>query len=115
MVYIQPNRGKTYNKIVGSFFIVVVLTMIISGIYINHKNKLIDLNYQFNGKVDSANYNIKGEATVIIKGIKYDLSDFNWDFDHNRIQKGDSIVKEKNSMIIKLIKPNGKIIVEGEN
>jgi len=88
--------------------------MIVTGVYFTKKGKRKNLSYQFNGKVDSVTYDVKGEATVYID-TSYYLSDPNWDFDHNRIQKGDSMIKEKNSMTIKLIKPNGKVIVEGEN
>ena len=58
---------------------------------------------------------MKGIASIIIKGVNYDLSDTNWDFDHNRIEKGDLMIKKKNSMIIKLIKRNGQIVIEGED
>jgi hypothetical protein len=69
---------------------------------------------QFNGRVESVSYDMKGIATIVIKGVNYDLSDLNWDFDQNRIEKGDLMIKEKNSMIITLIKSNGQIIIEGK-
>ncbi|WP_158990227.1 hypothetical protein [Mucilaginibacter sp. L196] len=106
--------GKTYYKVVIRFFIIAVAFMAIMGIYFTKKEKKESLSYEFNGKVDSVSYDVKGEATVYID-TSYYLGDPNWDFDHNRIQKGDSMIKEKNSMIIKLIKPNGKVIIEGEN
>lgn len=115
MAYINPYRGKIYNRIVGGFLLITVIIISISGAYVNHKTKLVNLEYHFNGKVESVYYDIKGIATINIKGVHYILSDPNWDFDHNRISKGDSIIKSKNSMIVKLIKANGKIIVEGEN
>lgn len=110
--YIQPNRGEKYNKIWGRFFIISVVIMILAGVYLDHKGKIKDFAYEFDGKVDKVTYDVKGKASVTIKGIQYDLSDPNWDFDHNRIQTGDSMIKKKNSMIIRLIKRDGKTIIE---
>jgi hypothetical protein len=107
-------KSKNYNKVLLSFFIPTVLVMILAVIYFSHKGKLKCLSYQFNGKVDSIYYDIKGIATIKVNGIFYDLAYPNWDFDHNRIQKGDSVIKNKNSLTIKLIKHNGQIIIEGE-
>ena len=87
--------------------------MLMLGIRLKHKGTIEDLDYHFNGIVDSVSYDIKGFATIIVKGSHYYLGDTGWDFDHNRIQKGDSIIKERNSMIIKLIKPNGQVVIEG--
>lgn len=102
-------------KVVPIFFGIVVCIAIIINIYFSHKYKKIHLAYQFNGSVENVSYDIKGIASIVIQGVSYDLSDPNWDFDHNRIKKGDLMIKEKNSMIIKLIKSNGQIIVEGED
>ncbi len=71
------------------------------------------LNYQFNGRVDSIAYGDKGVPIVIIKGNTYFLEAVDWNFqDSHLIQKGDSLVKNKNSIIVKLIKPDGKVIVK---
>jgi hypothetical protein len=98
-------------KNVGIFGVIGVIVLIFFSI----KARCKDLNYQFNGRVDSVFYGEKATATVWVKKEKYYLDANNWDFDHNRIQKGDSLIKEKNSMVIRLIRPNGSVIVEGEN
>ena len=79
------------------------------------KGNIDDKKMQFNGKVDSVAYDIKGQARVTIKGRNYDLDNNNWDFDHNRIQKGDSMIKDKNTLLIKLIKKDGQLIVVDGN
>jgi len=102
------DANKIYRKIMISLFVVGVIISLIVAINYNHKGTIIALDYHFNGVVDSVSYDIKGFATIIVKGSHYYLGDTSWDFDHDRIQKGDSIIKERNSMIIKLIKPNGR-------
>ncbi|SDS42134.1 hypothetical protein SAMN05216490_1124 [Mucilaginibacter mallensis] len=93
----------------------IVVIFIFTMVYLTHKANLIDHGYQFNGPVDSVTYDEKGKATIIIRKHQMYLGDNNWDFDHNRIQKGDSMIKKRGSMIIKLIKPDGRVILEGEN
>jgi hypothetical protein len=115
MVYIQPYISKRYYKVVFGFFIVSVICLAVIAIYINNKSRDKNLAYQFNGVVDTVFYNVQGKATIFMHDTDYNLSEPNWDFDHNRIQAGDSMIKKKGSMIIKLIKPNGKIIVVGED
>jgi len=104
---------KIYRIIVISLFVSAVIIMLIEAIRFDHRGSIKNLDYYFNGIVDSVSYDSWGKASIIIKGSHYYLADPSWDFDHDRIQKGDSIVKERNSMIIKLIKPNGRIIIEG--
>jgi membrane-bound ClpP family serine protease len=98
-------------KRVGILGAIGVIVLIFFSIKAHYK----DLNYQFNGRVDSVFYGEKATATVWVRKEEYYLDANNWDFDHNRIQKGDSLIKEKNSMVIRLIRPNGSVIVEGEN
>jgi len=71
------------------------------------------LNYQFNGRVDSVEYGDKGTTIVIIKGNTYFLNEADWNLDDSHIiQKGDSLIKKSNSIIVRLIKPNGKVIIK---
>jgi hypothetical protein len=67
--------------------------------------------YQFNGKVDAVDYDKKGAPTVTIKGTKYDLSVTRWDFGH-QIEAGDSMVKKADSMMIKIFKTDGTVIIK---
>ncbi|HWD88643.1 MAG TPA: hypothetical protein VG367_10995 [Mucilaginibacter sp.] len=67
--------------------------------------------YQFNGKVDTVNYDKKGQPIITIHGIKYDLSVTRWNFDR-QIQAGDSMVKKMDSMMIKIFKTDGTVIIK---
>jgi len=107
--------SKNYTKVVLIFFISFVILMTIRVIYMGRTGRSETLNYQFNGKVDSVRYNIKGQAYVSINGVEYYLFDPDWDFDHNRIQIGDSLVKRKNSMIIELFRRNVLVTIEGKD
>ncbi|QEM06906.1 hypothetical protein DIU31_026620 [Mucilaginibacter rubeus] len=93
------------------FFIgVFILLLFASAIY--HYNNLVRKNYsiEFNGKVEKVIYSIKGEPTVSINGKTFDLPVNLWDFNH-KIEKGDSLIKSKDSMVIKLIKyKTGQVI-----
>lgn len=109
----QPLAEQSQNKFNVQVFCVTVVTVLIASIYFNYQSKKAALDYQFSGKVDSVDYNLKSQASVFIKGVQYDLFYSRWDFNHNRIQKGDSIVKKKNSTIIKLIRPNGRVVTQG--
>jgi hypothetical protein len=110
----QQFRGSKYDKAIPIFiFVGVILYFGIKLSLDSAKAETEAHYYHFNGIVDSVSYSIKGQATVIIKGAHFELGF--WDFDHDRIAKGDSLIKEKNSMIIKLIKRNGQIIIEGDS
>lgn len=106
---------KRYIYSVSVFFVLGVCIFFFLYIFGSYKYRKIYLAYQFDGRVESVSYDIKGIASIVIKDVNYDLSDTNWDFDHNRIEKGDLMIKKKNSMIIKLIKRDGQIIVEGKD
>lgn len=107
--------SERYTKIVLSFFIVSVTLMAILFNYMDNRATKESLNFQFNGKVDSVTYNIKGKATVLINGVEYPIFDPNWNFDHTRIMKGDSIVKRENSMIIKLFRNDTLVTTQGKD
>jgi len=62
---------------------------------------------EFNGIVQNIVYDIKGGATITIHDTIYEPASNNWTF-RGQIQKGDSLVKFKNSMDIKLIKQKTK-------
>ena len=106
---------KFLNKVLIGVFIAVMIIALILGIRLTQKGRIENLNYQFDGVVDSVSYDIKGYATITVKGSHYYLGGTSWDFNHNRIQKGDSILKKRNSMIVKLIKPDGRIIFQGKD
>jgi hypothetical protein len=66
--------------------------------------------YEFNGVVQVVTYDVKGAPDVKINGSEYFLTYHKWGFDH-KIQVGDSLIKAKNTLVIKLVKQkNMKII-----
>jgi hypothetical protein len=75
---------------------------------------------EFNGIVDSVKYDDHyqdGQSniyppTVTIKGKAYYLDFWDWGFGY-KIHKGDTLVKIKNSYVVKLFKLNGKKYVFG--
>ena len=69
------------------------------------------LSYQFDGRVDSISYSDKGAAVIMIKGNEYVLDD-PWQREFITINKGDSLIKLKNSQKVKLIRPDGEIIIK---
>jgi hypothetical protein len=70
------------------------------------------LDYNFNGLVDSISYGDKGTAIVIIKGKEFVLNDDWSNYMNIIINKGDSMVKLKDSTWVRLIRPNGITIVK---
>ena len=109
----QPSADQPPYKFGVQVFCVTVVMLVIAGIYFNYINKKTALDYQFNGKFDSVDYNLESQASIFIKGSQYDLFYQKWDFNHTRIRKGDSIIKAKNSLAIKLVQQGGNTITEG--
>lgn len=109
----QPSAEQPQYQFGVKVFCITVVMLVIAGIYFNYINKKAAFNYQFNGKVDSVDYNLEGQASIYIKGSQYDLFYKKWDFNHNRIHKGDSMIKTKNSLVIKLVQQGGNTITEG--
>ncbi|OCX51589.1 hypothetical protein BEL04_16330 [Mucilaginibacter sp. PPCGB 2223] len=65
---------------------------------------------QFEGTVQDIHYDIKGDITVTIQGKVYTPISNNWAF-RGKVQKGDSLIKYKNSLVIKLIKQTTKEVI----
>jgi len=59
--------------------------------------------YEFKGVVQNVEYDIQGSPDVFVNGRKYSLGYNGWNFGYN-IQKGDSLIKDKGTMTVKLIK-----------
>lgn len=79
--------------------------------YFYYKEKAKCLSYQFDGTVDSVSYSVKGEPTIKIHGNKYDLSVNFWDF-NRQIEAGDSLIKVKDSMVVRIFKKNGTLTIK---
>lgn len=111
--FFKYEKDKRYYQILLSFLIPVFVLFVLFGYFFNERGKKLHLSYSFDGKVDSVTYDIKKKANVRINGISYELDDPSWEFKYNPIEKGDSMTKSKNSMIIKLFKKDGRILVVG--
>ena len=98
----------------GIIFVIIFGTVVLVATFLNLRWNHIYLNYQFNGRVDSVTYGDKGTPGVIIKGNEYYLDAGDWNENSSHlINKGDSLIKSKNSLVVTLIKPNGQIIIKG--
>lgn len=82
-----------------------ILAFLLFTIAIYYYNNLTQKNLplEFNGKVENVSYSIKGEPTVSINNKTFNLPVNLWDFNH-KIERGDSLIKLKDSMVIKLVK-----------
>jgi len=88
----------------GVLFMIIVLPIF----YFKTQKEV--LSYHFNGRVDSVTYSVKDEPTIKVNGKEFDLPVNFWDFRH-QIEKGDSIVKLKNSMAVEIVKKSEKVII----
>jgi hypothetical protein len=93
--------------IVGILFIISLFALP----YFFYKSKVQYQSYQFNGRVDSVLYNLKGEPTVKIGDKKYHLLVHYWAM-NRQIQVGDSLIKEKNSITLRIVKKDGTVIIK---
>ena len=90
--------------IVGGLFFVCMVLLYFRAVYIEKKT-------QFDGIVQKITYNEKGRPLVVIKEKEYLIGLPDIDF-NDKIQLGDSIIKERDSKIYKLIKhETGEIII----
>ncbi len=79
-------------------------------IFLYFRAYITEKHYEFQGVVQNVSYDIKGTPDIYIDGKKYILSYNDWNFNY-KIDKGDSLIKRKNEMVIKLIKhKTGEII-----
>lgn len=95
------------------FFIVSVTAFITYAIITTKQREKENLSFHFNGVVDSVRYDIKGIPFVVANDEEYYLSD-GYDF-NRKIQKGDSLIKEKNATTYILIKKNNLERLEFDN
>ena len=89
--------------IIGALFFIVLLFLYVRA------NK-IENSYQFSGVVQKITYGDKGTPKVIIEGITYYLTYTKEDF-NNKIKPGDSLIKNRNSRIYKLVKYDTKEVI----
>jgi hypothetical protein len=98
------NKRKVINYLaIGALFFMVTL-------FLYSRAEKIEKSYQFNGTIEKVTYSDKKKPNVVIKGKIYFISFPNEDF-NDKIEAGDSLIKEKNSRIYKLIKfKTGEVI-----
>jgi len=70
-------------------------------------------NYQFNGIIEKIDYNEKKTPSVKVNGKSYVLST-NWRF-NEKMNVGDSLIKEKESTAYKLIKYKTGEVISSNN
>ena len=102
---------KTFIKpsliVLTCIFVISLITLP----YLFYKSRTLSLSCQFNGRVDSVAYDAKGEPTIKIHDKKYHLPVNYWNF-NGQIQVGDSLIKYKNSKVIRIFKKDGKVIIK---
>jgi len=101
---INMERRKLIKYLtIGALFFIVSLFLYI-------RADRIEISYKFKGTIDKVTYSDKKFPNVVIKGETYFISYPNEDF-NDKIEVGDSLVKEKNSRIYQLIKfKTGEVI-----
>jgi hypothetical protein len=82
---------------------ILVFLLFIIGIYHYYSLTQKNLPLEFNGKVENVFYSVKGEPTISINNKTFNLPVNLWDFNH-KIERGDSLIKFKDHMVIKLVK-----------
>jgi hypothetical protein len=90
--------------------VAIVCIVAIMEIFFYVRAYIANDNLQFSGVVQKVEYDIKGDATITINGSVYQLIWNNWSFG-GQIQKGDSLVKVKNTLKIKLVKEKSKEVI----
>ncbi|MDB5023245.1 MAG: hypothetical protein JWP78_1000 [Mucilaginibacter sp.] len=99
------------NKFLLILFGIVLILGAIALPYTYYKAKAKCLSYEFDGTVDSISYSVKGEPTIKIHGNKYNLPVNFWDF-KRQIEVGDSLIKAKDSMVVRIFKKNGTLAIK---
>ncbi|MBS1527466.1 MAG: hypothetical protein JST19_17595 [Bacteroidetes bacterium] len=102
---------KPFTKAAMIVLGVLAISFAVFTFYTRFTAKRKALSYQFNGKVDTVIYDESGKPTVTIHGTKYDLAVTNWDFNH-QISAGDSMIKKADSLVIKIFKTDGTVIIK---
>jgi hypothetical protein len=87
----------------------VLFCIVLLGLYIRANS--IEKDYQFSGIVQKITYGDKGTPRVVINGKLYFISFPNESF-NNEIKQGDSLIKERNAVVYKLVKnTTGEVII----
>jgi hypothetical protein len=88
---------RNNSKVFFGFSLITIFFFV----FLRIKGHQEDVNYQFNGRIDSVSYDIKGSPTILVNGRSYYLSGNDWLF-RAPLEKGDSIMKKSKLMTIKV-------------
>jgi len=95
----------------------ITVSFILSAIISVHTKKdseKTSLNWSFKGIVEKVSYSDKRIPTVTVNGKEYYLFYTIMDIGYN-IQKGDTIIKQRDDLRIKVIRPNTKDTIYDRN
>ena len=106
------------NKYQARLFVVIVsiLTILLAVIAFN-KNKGFkkkEFYWSFKGVVEKVHYTYQGIPYVTVNGKEYNLNGANTTLDY-KIKKGDTIIKQKGDIRIKIIRPNSRDTIYDRN
>ena len=105
----NKNQTILFTSIIG---ILVILSIIAAHHQKNNLKRRLNLNLK--GAVEKVYYDDKGIPSVTVKGKKYDLIGTIVNQD-NKIQQGDTIIKQSGDLRVKIIRPNSRDTIYERN
>ena len=105
------------NKNQLILFVLIIGSLVVSSIIAAHHKKdyLKDkLNLSFKGAVRKIYYNVKDIPYITVNGKEYNLIGTIRNLDY-KIQKGDTIIKQKGDIRIKIIRPDSRDTIYDRN
>jgi|GEM_PF-3863806 len=105
--------NKTQRLVFGLIILGLALTAIIS-IHGKNDSEKKSLKWSFKGAVEKVYYSDKGIPEVTVNGNQYYLFYAVMDINY-RIQKGDTLIKQKGDFRIKVIRPYSKDTIYDRN
>jgi hypothetical protein len=105
--------NKTQRLVFGLIILSFALSAIIS-VHSKNDSKKKSLNWSFKGVVEKVHYSDKGIPDVTVNGAEYYLFYTVMDIDY-RIQRGDTLIKQKGDLRIKVIRPHTRDTIYDRN
>lgn len=93
---------------------IIVFILLVCGLIKKHTEPKKALKWNFKGAVEKVRYDDEGNPWVTVNDKEYFLFYTIWD-SNVKIHKGDTIIKEKGDLRIKLIRPNSKDTIYDKN
>jgi hypothetical protein len=107
----MENLKPTEKQRLIRFLVFGFLCMLALNIWSNTV-RIKEKNDQINGVIEKIDYSVKGIPTVLVNGKSYTLGT-GWRF-NEKMNVGDSLVKEKGLMTYKLIKSRTEEVISSE-